>query len=93
VARNTTSGPATTASAASPKIMGLAENAAPTWPRTSATAAVVIPHTGQGTPVIVRNGHGKPAPVWSVNAGQSAAPTPTSRPKPPTRSGTEKVRR
>jgi hypothetical protein len=31
--------------------------------------------------------------VCSVNAGQSAAPTPTRRPKPPTRSGTDKVRR
>ncbi len=93
MARNTTSGTAATASVASPKIMGLAEKAAAAWPRTSATAAVVRPHTGQGTPVSVRSGHGSPTPVCWVNAGQSAAPNPTSRPKPPTRSGTEKVRR
>jgi hypothetical protein len=92
-ARSTTSGPTATVSTASPKINGVASNAPPTCPRTSATAAVVRPQNGHGTPVSVRSGQGSPAPVVAVNVGQIAAAPATSRPKPPRRSGTEKVRR
>ena len=42
---------------------GLAAMAAPSSPAASSVAAVVIPHSGQGTPVSVRSGQGSHSPV------------------------------
>src|SRR5262245_49608864 len=92
MARRATRGPTATANAARPKITGFAATASPTSPRARATAAVVRPQAGQGTPVSVRSGQGKPSPVPLVTDGHTAAPTATSTPNPPRRSGTENAR-
>jgi hypothetical protein len=47
---------------ASTSTKGLAARAAPRSPEASAVAAVVIPHSGHGIPVRVRNGQGSHSP-------------------------------
>src|SRR6266480_6045058 len=59
---------------------GLAAAALAHSPWLRATVAVVMPQNGQGTPVSVRSGHGRPGqPVWATTAGypapRLAAPT------------------
>lgn len=48
-----------------------------------------MPQNGQGMPVIMRKGHGKPTPVARIRVGQSVAAPATPTPVSANRSGAE----
>src|SRR5579885_2898166 len=62
---------------------GLAISETPGWPFIPALTAVVMPHSGQGIPVMARRGHGNPG-LWATWG--SAAPSASMAP-PGARSG------